>query len=154
MDAAGGKITGAANAWPPLSVDPERHLVFVPTTSPSPDYFGGERTGDNRWADSVVALNADTGQLVWGYQLVHHDLWDYDTVAQPSLVDLIHDGQHIPAVIEATKTGMLFTFNRETGTPIFPIIENPCRRTARRAKCCRELSRSRCCRSRWCARGR
>lgn len=119
------KITGAANAWPPLSVDPERHLVFVPTTSPSPDYFGGERTGDNRWADSVVALNADTGKLVWAYQLVHHDLWDYDTVAQPSLVELVHNGQHLPAVIEATKTGMLFTFNRETGTPIFPIIEKP-----------------------------
>ncbi|MGH8399022.1 MAG: pyrroloquinoline quinone-dependent dehydrogenase, partial [Gammaproteobacteria bacterium] len=119
------KITGAANAWPPLSVDPARHLVFVPTTSPSPDYFGGERPGDNRWADSVIALNADTGQLVWGYQLVHHDLWDYDTVAQPSLVDLIHDGQHVPAVIEATKTGMLFTFNRETGQPIFPIMEKP-----------------------------
>ncbi|MBU6510620.1 MAG: PQQ-binding-like beta-propeller repeat protein, partial [Gammaproteobacteria bacterium] len=119
------KITGGANAWPPLSVDPERHLVFVPTTSPSPDYFGGERPGDNRWSDSVIALNADTGQLVWGYQLVHHDLWDYDTVAQPALVDLIHDGQQVPAVIEATKTGMLFTFNRETGQPIFPIVEKP-----------------------------
>lgn len=119
------KITGGANAWPPLSVDPARHLVFVPTTSASPDYFGGERPGDNRWADSVIALNADTGKLVWGYQLVHHDLWDYDTVAQPALVDLIHNGQHVPAVIEATKTGMLFTFNRETGQPIFPIMEKP-----------------------------
>ncbi len=119
------KTVGGANAWPPLSVDPERHLVFVPTTSPSDDYFGGERPGDNRWADSVIALNADTGQLVWGYQLVHHDLWDYDTVAQPVLVDLIHNGQHVPAVIEATKTGMLFTFNRETGAPIFPIVEKP-----------------------------
>jgi quinoprotein glucose dehydrogenase len=119
------KTVGGANAWPPLSADPAHHLVFVPTTSPSADYFGGERPGDNRWADSVIALNADTGQLVWGYQLVHHDLWDYDTVAQPSLVDLVHDGQHIPAVIEATKTGMLFTFNRETGVPIFPIVEKP-----------------------------
>ena len=119
------KTVGGANAWPPLSADPERHLVFVPTTSPSADYFGGERPGDNRWADSVVALNADTGKLVWGYQLVHHDLWDYDTVAQPSLVDLVHDGQHVPAVIEATKTGMLFTFNRETGEPVFPIVEKP-----------------------------
>ncbi len=122
---AAAKTVGGANAWPPLSADPARHLVFVPTTSPSADYFGGERPGDNRWADSVVALNADTGKLVWAYQLVHHDLWDYDTVAQPSLVDLIHDGQHVPAVIEATKTGMLFTFNRETGAPIFPIVEKP-----------------------------
>ncbi|MDE2235595.1 MAG: pyrroloquinoline quinone-dependent dehydrogenase [Gammaproteobacteria bacterium] len=119
------KTVGGANAWPPLSADPERHLVFVPTTSPSADYFGGERPGDDRWADSVVALNADTGKLVWAYQLVHHDLWDYDTVAQPSLVDLIHDGQSVPAVIEATKTGMLFTFNRDTGAPIFPIVEKP-----------------------------
>lgn len=119
------KLTGAANAWPPLSVDPERHLVFVPMGSPSPDVYGGERPGDNRWANSVVALNADTGKLVWGYQLVHHDLWDYDTVAQPTLVDLNHDGQRVPAVIEATKTGMLFTFNRETGAPIFPIVEKP-----------------------------
>ncbi len=119
------RLTGAANAWPPLSVDAARHLVFVPTTSPSPDYFGSERPGDNRWADSVVALDGDTGQLVWGFQLVHHDLWDYDTVAQPSLVDLIHNGQHVPAVIEATKTGMLFTFNRETGAPVFPVMEKP-----------------------------
>lgn len=119
------KLTGAANAWPPLSVDPERHLVFVPTGSPSPDVYGGERPGDNRWADSVVVLDGDTGQLVWGYQLVHHNLWDYDTVAQPTLVGLMHDGQRVPAVIEATKTGMLFTFNRETGVPIFPIVEKP-----------------------------
>ncbi|MGA9853722.1 MAG: pyrroloquinoline quinone-dependent dehydrogenase [Gammaproteobacteria bacterium] len=119
------KTVGGANAWPPLSADPARHLVFVPTTSPSADYFGGERPGDDRWGDSVVALNADSGKLVWAYQLVHHDLWDYDTVAQPSLVELIHDGRQEPAVIEATKTGMLFTFNRETGEPIFPIVEKP-----------------------------
>jgi quinoprotein glucose dehydrogenase len=119
------RTVGGANAWPPLSVDPEQHLVFVPTTSPSADYFGGERPGDNRWADSVVALNADTGKLVWGYQLVHHDLWDYDTAAQPTLVELTHDEQQVPAVIEATKTGMLFTFNRYTGKPIFPILEKP-----------------------------
>ncbi|MGH8145637.1 MAG: pyrroloquinoline quinone-dependent dehydrogenase [Rhodanobacteraceae bacterium] len=117
--------TGAANAWGPLSVDPERHLVFVPTGSPSPDFFGGLRPGDDRWADSVVALNADTGKLAWGFQLVHHDLWDYDSAAQPSLVELQHDGKTIPAVIEATKTGMLFTFNRETGKPVFPIVEKP-----------------------------
>lgn len=73
----------------------------------------------------MVALNADTGKLAWGFQLVHHDLWDYDSAAQPSLVELQHDGQTIPAVIQPTKTGMLFTFNRETGKPIFPIIEKP-----------------------------
>ncbi|HET7921925.1 MAG TPA: pyrroloquinoline quinone-dependent dehydrogenase, partial [Gammaproteobacteria bacterium] len=117
--------TGAANAWAPLSVDPVRHLVFVPTGSASPDFFGGERPGDNRWANSVVALDGETGKLVWAYQTVHHDLWDYDLAAQPSLVELQHDGKTVPAVIQPTKTGMLFTFNRETGKPIFPIMEKP-----------------------------
>lgn len=121
----GAKITGAANAWAPLSVDAARHLVFVPTGSASPDYFGGFRPGDDRWADSVVALNGDTGKLVWGQQLVHHDLWDYDVASQPTLVDLMHDGKVVPAVIQATKTGFLYTFDRETGAPLFPILEKP-----------------------------
>jgi quinoprotein glucose dehydrogenase len=123
--AASAKTTGAANAWAPLSVDAARHLVFVPTGSASPDFFGGERPGDNRWANSVVALDGATGKLVWGYQLVHHDLWDYDLASQPALVDLIHDGKHVDALIQATKTGFLYTFNRETGAPIFPILEKP-----------------------------
>ena len=119
----GAKRTGAANAWAPLSVDSTRHLVFVPTGSASPDFFGGERPGDDRWADSVVALDADTGRLVWGRQLVHHNLWDYDVPAQPTLVELTHDGKQVPAVIQTTKTGFLYTLNRETGEPIFPIEE-------------------------------
>lgn len=123
--AQGAKITGAANAWAPLSVDAARHLVFVPTGSASPDFFGGERPGDDRWADSVVALDADTGKLVWGRQLVHHNLWDYDVASQPTLVELMHDGTDVPAVIQATKTGFLYTLNRETGAPIFPIVEKP-----------------------------
>ena len=124
-DAHAAQTTGAANAWAPLSVDPQRHLVFVPTGSASPDFFGGLRPGDNRWADSVVALDGDTGKLAWGFQLVHHDLWDYDSAAQPSLVTLQHGGRTIPAVIQPTKTGMLFTFDRETGNPVFPIVEKP-----------------------------
>lgn len=124
-DAHAAAVTGAANAWAPLSVDTQRHLVFVPTGSSSPDFFGGLRPGDGRWANSVVALDGDTGKLAWGYQLVHHDLWDYDSAAQPSLVTLQHDGHTIPAVIQPTKTGMLFTFNRETGKPVFPIVEKP-----------------------------
>lgn len=120
---SGAKLTGAANAWAPLSVDVRRNLVFVPTGSASPDFFGGERPGSNRWANSVVALHGDTGQLVWGQQLVHHDLWDYDTASQPVLAEVVHDGQRVPAVIQATKMGFLFTFNRETGVPIFPIQE-------------------------------
>jgi quinoprotein glucose dehydrogenase len=123
--AEGAKLTGAANAWAPLSVDTTRHLVFVPTGSASPDFFGGERPGDDRWADSVVALDADTGKLVWGRQLVHHNLWDYDVASQPTLVELMHDGSEVPAVIQATKTGFLYTLNRETGAPIFPVIEKP-----------------------------
>jgi quinoprotein glucose dehydrogenase len=113
----------AANAWPPLSVDVARHLVFVPTGSASPDFFGGERPGDNRWANSLVALDGDTGAVKWGQQLVHHDLWDYDLASQPTLVELTHQGRRVPAVIQATKMGFVFTFDRESGSPVFPIEE-------------------------------
>ncbi len=113
----------AANAWAPLSVDTERHLVFVPTGSASPDFFGGTRPGDNRWANSIVALDGNTGQLRWGQQLVHHDLWDYDVGSQPTLANIVHDGKSVPAVIQATKTGFLFTFDRDNGAPLFPIVE-------------------------------
>jgi quinoprotein glucose dehydrogenase len=115
----------AANAWAPLSVDAARHLVFAPTGSASPDFFGGERPGDNRWANSVVALEGDTGALKWGQQLVHHDIWDYDVGSQPTLADLKHDGKQVAAVIQATKTGFLYTFDRDSGAPIFPIVEKP-----------------------------
>jgi quinoprotein glucose dehydrogenase len=115
----------AANAWAPLSVDAARHLVFAPTGSASPDFFGGMRPGDNRWANSVVALEGDSGALKWGQQLVHHDLWDYDVGSQPTLADLVHDGRHVAAVIQATKTGFLYTFDRDSGAPIFPIVEKP-----------------------------
>lgn len=116
---------GAANAWGVLSVDTVRHLVFIPTGSASPDPYGGERPGDNRWANSLVALDTRTGQLVWGKQLVHHDVWDYDLAAQPMLVDLKRDGQSIPAVIQLTKTGQVFVFRRDDGTPLFDITEKP-----------------------------
>jgi quinoprotein glucose dehydrogenase len=106
-------------------VDATRHRVFVPTGSASPDFFGGERPGDNRWANSVVALDGGTGKLVWGQQLVHHDLWDYDLASQPTLADVMHEGRRVPAVIQATKTGFLFTFDRDSGTPLFPIVERP-----------------------------
>ena len=117
--------TGAANAWSILSVDAGRGLVFVPTGSASPDYFGGERSGDNNYANSLVALDADTGQVAWHRQLVHHDLWDYDVPAQPMLVDIERDNKSIPAVVQATKTGMLFVFDRETGEPVFEVVERP-----------------------------
>jgi quinoprotein glucose dehydrogenase len=117
--------TGAANAWSVLAADPERDLVFVPTGSAAPDYYGVLRLGDNRYANSVVALRASTGKLVWAFQTVHHDLWDYDNAAPPALVSVTHNGARIPAVVQATKTGMLFVLNRETGQPIFPVEERP-----------------------------
>jgi len=117
--------TGSANVWPPISVDPERDLVFLPTTSPSPDYYGGERKGQNLFANCVVALRASTGKLIWHFQTVHHDLWDYDTPMQPILISLARDGRSIPAVAVGTKAGHIFVFHRETGAPLFPIEERP-----------------------------
>jgi quinoprotein glucose dehydrogenase len=117
--------TGAANVWAQLSVDAARDLVFVPTSSPSPDYYGGERLGSNSYADSVVALRGSSGKLVWHYQLVHHNIWDYDLPAQPSLITVRKDGRDIPAVAQATKMGFLFLLHRETGEPIFPVEERP-----------------------------
>lgn len=115
--------TGAANAWSILSVDPELGYVFVPTGSASPDFYGGERLGDNRHANSIVALDARTGELVWARQLVHHDVWDYDVPAQPTLANVERNGELIPAVVQITKMGMIFVFDRRTGEPVFPIEE-------------------------------
>ena len=115
--------SGAANAWSIMSADPDAGLVFVPTGSASPDYFGGLRPGDGKWADSVVALRAATGELVWGFQLVHHNLWDYDTAAPPLLATLERDGKKVPVVIQGNKSGFLYVLNRQTGAPMFPIEE-------------------------------
>jgi quinoprotein glucose dehydrogenase len=115
--------TGAANAWSIISADPKRGLLFVPTGSPSPDFFGGQRLGSNVYANSVVALRAATGKVVWHFQVVHHDLWDYDVAAQPALVTVKRDGRGIEAVAVATKMGHLFLLDRETGKPLFPVEE-------------------------------
>lgn len=117
--------TGAANAWSVIAADSARGLVFVPTSSASPDYYGGRRLGRNDYANSVVALRAATGEVVWHFQTVHHDLWDYDNASPPALVDLEVDGRTVPAVLQATKTGMLFVLHRETGEPIVPVEERP-----------------------------
>ena len=116
--------TGAANAWSILSVDPARHLVFVPTGSASPDYFGGLRPGDNRDANSVVALNSKTGERVWGFQTVHHDIWDYDVASQPVLFTMHRRGLDIPAVAAGSKTGHFFLLDRMTGQPLFDVEEH------------------------------
>ncbi|MBK6454360.1 MAG: PQQ-binding-like beta-propeller repeat protein [Proteobacteria bacterium] len=140
-DPASIATASAANAWAPLSVDARRRLVFVPTGSASPDFFGGLRPGDNRWANSIVALDGDTGLLRWGQQLVHHDLWDYDLASQPSLVNLVRGGKPVAAVIQATKMGFLFTFDRDNGSPCFPSSRGPCRRTPCRANGSRQRNR-------------
>lgn len=116
---------GGANAWSVMVTDPARQLVFVPTGSPSHDYYGGERLGDNLFANSLVALRADTGKRVWHFQTVHHDLWDYDVAAPPILFDWKKDGKTIAAVAVASKTGHLFILDRETGTPLIPVEERP-----------------------------
>ena len=120
-----GHKTGAANAWSVLVADPERDLVFVPTGSAAPDYYGVLRLGDNRYANSIVALRASTGVLVWAFQTVHHDLWDYDNASPPVLATLTRDGVRRLAVLQATKTGMLFVLDRATGKPLFPVEERP-----------------------------
>ena len=116
-------VEGHANAWAPMSADPERGLVFVPTSSPSPDFFGGLRPGDNRHANSVVALNADSGTVNWAYQIVHHDVWDYDLPAQPGLYSVWRDGKAHDVVAQVTKTGHVFVLDRDTGEPFLPIKE-------------------------------
>ncbi|HEY6385078.1 MAG TPA: pyrroloquinoline quinone-dependent dehydrogenase [Candidatus Acidoferrum sp.] len=112
--------TGAGNAWSTISVDAQQDLAFIPTGSASPDYYGGFRKGDNKWANSVVALRASTGEFVWGFQVVHHDLWDYDVASQPTLFAW-KDGT--PAIAITTKMGRVFVLNRLNGTPLLPVEE-------------------------------
>jgi quinoprotein glucose dehydrogenase len=118
-----GIIAGHANVWAPMSADEERGLVFLPTSSPSPDFFGGKRPGNNEHADSVVALRAETGELVWSFQTVHHDVWDYDLPAQPTL-SRIDTGEGMrDVVIQPTKQGFVFVLDRDTGKPVWPVEE-------------------------------
>jgi quinoprotein glucose dehydrogenase len=121
--AAQAADSGAGNPWGVMSVDEEHGLVLVPTGSASPDFYGGARLGANRFANSLLALDAASGKLVWAQQLVHHDLWGFDLAAQPVLGDVELNGVPVPAVIEATRTGMLYVFGRVRGEPLFPITE-------------------------------
>ena len=111
--------TGAANAWSTFAADPARDMVFIPTGSASPDYYGGTRPGDDRWANSVVALKASTGRFLWGFQVVHHDLWDYDVPSQPTLIEF----HGHPAVAVTTKIGNVFVLDRTTGKPLHTVEE-------------------------------
>jgi quinoprotein glucose dehydrogenase len=116
---------GGANTWVPMSADSPRDLLFVPTAGPAPNYWGVHRPGNNNHANSIIALRGTTGEVVWHFQTLHHDVWDRDAGSTPILTDIDRDGRKVPAVIQLVKTGMVFAFNRETGEPLFPIEERP-----------------------------
>lgn len=116
---------GGANSWSGVTLDRERGLVFLPTGSATPDFWGGDRAGANLFANSLLALDAKTGRRVWHFQFVHHDLWDRDLPAPPTLVTVERDGVQIDAVAQTTKAGYVFVFERATGKPVFPIEERP-----------------------------
>ena len=119
------KISGGANCWGGMSVDETRGLVFAATGSPTFDFFGGDRKGQNLFGNCVLALNAETGERVWHFQAVHHDIWDYDLPCQPVLVTVRHQEKPVDAVAQITKMGFIFLLDRETGKPLFPIEERP-----------------------------
>jgi quinoprotein glucose dehydrogenase len=116
---------GDVSSWAPLSADPQRGLVYIPTNSATIDYYGGHRPGDNLFAASVIALDVKTGRRRWHYQLVKHDIWNYDTPTAPILLDVDVNGRRIPGLFQATKQAFLYSFNRETGEPIWPIEMKP-----------------------------
>ena len=118
-----GIIAGHANVWAPMSADEARGLVFLPTSSPSPDFWGGKRPGNNAHANSVVALRAETGELVWSFQTVHHDVWDYDLPAQPTLARIDTGEGMRDVVIQPTKQGFVFVLDRDSGKPVWPVEE-------------------------------
>ena len=119
------KWTGDISSWAPLSADQERGIVYVPTNGATLDFYGGFRPGDNLFSTSLIALDVKTGKRVWHFQMVHHDIWNYDTPTAPVLLDIEKDGKTIPIIVQVTKQSFAYTFNRETGEPIWPIEERP-----------------------------
>ncbi|MFP3949097.1 MAG: PQQ-binding-like beta-propeller repeat protein [Gemmatimonadota bacterium] len=117
--------TGDVSSWAPMAADPELGLVYIPTNPPTIDYYGGFRPGDNLFGTSLIALDVETGERVWHYQFVHHDVWNYDTPTAPILQDVVVDGEEIKGIFQATKQGWLYALDRETGEPIWPIEERP-----------------------------
>jgi len=117
--------TGDVSSWAPMSADPQLGLVYVPTNPPTVDFYGGFRPGDNLFGTSIIALDVETGERVWHFQTVHHDIWNFDNPAAPVLLDVTVDGRPTPIAVETTKQGFAFTFNRETGQPVWPIEERP-----------------------------
>ncbi len=117
------KNTGTSNVWASMSIDAQRGILYVPVSSPSPNFWGGNRKEKLPFATSVTALDAATGTVLWSRQIVHHDIWDYDTNAAPTLIDIRKDGKTIPALVQTSKMGFLFVLNRLNGKPIYPIEE-------------------------------
>ncbi|MDO8794597.1 MAG: PQQ-binding-like beta-propeller repeat protein [Vicinamibacterales bacterium] len=117
--------TGDVSSWAPMSADPTRGLVYIPTNPPTIDFFGGFRPGDNLFGTSILALDVKTGKRVWHFQTVHHDIWNFDNPTAPVLMDVAINGQRTPLLVQTTKQGFAYTFNRETGAPIWPIVERP-----------------------------
>ncbi len=123
------KSIGGANSWSGFAIDKKRGIVFVPTGSASYDFYGGNRKGANLFANCLLALDANTGERIWHFQTVHHDLWDRDLPSPPNLITVVHEGKEIDAVAQVAKSGFVFIFDRETGEPLFPIEERPVRQT-------------------------
>ena len=119
------KYSGGTNTWGEITLDEKRGIAYFPTGSPTYDYYGADRTGSNLFANCLLALDARTGKRLWHFQMVHHDLWDYDATAAPQLVTVHHDGRTVDAVAQATKQGFLYVFDRVTGKPLWPIEERP-----------------------------
>jgi quinoprotein glucose dehydrogenase len=128
-DGGSWQFTGHTNVWAPMSLDEERGLLYMPVGTPSNDYYGGRRPGQNLFGESIVCLDANTGQRQWHYQIVHHGLWDYDPASPPNLVTITVDGKRIDAVVQLTKQGFAFVFDRVTGRPVWPIEERPVARS-------------------------
>ncbi|HEX4916250.1 MAG TPA: pyrroloquinoline quinone-dependent dehydrogenase [Vicinamibacterales bacterium] len=124
-DGQSWQFTGHTNVWAPMSIDEQRGLLYMPVSTPSNDYYGGRRPGQNLFAESIVCLDANTGRRQWHFQIVHHGLWDYDPASAPNLVTITVDGKRIDAVVQLTKQGWAFVFDRVTGRPVWPIEERP-----------------------------
>ncbi|MDP2380313.1 MAG: PQQ-binding-like beta-propeller repeat protein, partial [Pseudohongiella sp.] len=119
------RTAGATNVWTTMSADPETGYVYLPTSTPNNDWYGAHRLGDNLYAESLVCLDAATGEVVWHFQMVHHGLWDYDLPAAPNLIDIVVNGRPIKAVAQTSKQGFVYVFDRITGEPVWPIEERP-----------------------------
>ena len=129
-DAGSWQFTGHTNVWAPMSVDDQRGLLYMPVSTPSNDYYGGRRPGQNLFAESIVCLDANTGIRKWHFQIVHHGLWDYDLASAPNLVTITVGGRRVDAVVQLTKQGWAFVFDRVSGRPVWPIEERPVPRSS------------------------